>query len=544
MLTKLLTNKTFFYFSIALFFLLKLWHITHFHHLYPDKCRQLHAAYHIIEGKGNIHCEADTNNITKNVYWTEYGWPVGYALTLAKIQTIGGLTMLQADLFFDIFATFLLIVSILLLLQIIEYERKYQIILILFLAISFTPFHFLSSTCLISLALYLLAIDILLYQEKKGGRWEISAFVIGILLYLTLFFRYAYYPLLLLFPMYMGLKMWQESRINSYSFIDNVIRFLKNKALPFLKIQTFYILPILFLQKITLFYYPGEATGSTKSYAFLFQPTIYWGNLWKTDGFLIQSLFYISPIQMFLEKTKETELVSFVIAKIALLLTLIALFYYGKNLKSIWQTTLAQKSAYVVGFLTFLLNVGMLFIMALFIAPMEAGIFHNYTYIQETRYFAPTFIFLLLFVVSQVEKNTFFRYLLYATFLYAIVFTTYVFFQIEILQKKDFTGTYQYYYGNLAENITLLKQEKAAKPYERWLCTTLDDDSEKLFISIDIIPFEGNIVNYLQNHKIPQGTKLLLSEKETTDFPPNLLKDKHLDTICKKRFLLVGEVGL
>lgn len=541
MLTILSKNKFLFFFAIALLFLLRLWHITHFHHLYPDKCRQLHAAYHIIEGKGNIHCEADTNDITKNVYWTEYAWPVGYALTLAKMQAMGGLDMAQADLFFDIFATLLLIVSILLLLQIIEYERKHQMLLLLFLAISFTPFHFLSSTCLISLALYVLAIDALLCQEKKGFSLEITALLIGILLYLTIFFRYAYYPLMLLFPFYIGLKMWQENSGNSQSFWNNMTRFLKNKALYFIKIQVFYLLPILILQQITLFYYPGEATGSTKSYAFLFQPTIYWGNLWKTDGFLIQSLFYISPIQMFLEKTKEAELVSIIIAKIALLLTLIALYYYGKNLKSIWQTNLVQKPVYVVGFITFLLNVGMLFVMALFIAPMEAGIFHNYTYIQETRYFAPTFIFLLLFVCTQIEKNAFFRYLIYATFLYAIIFTTYVFSQIEILQKKDFIGTYQYYYDNLAENRVILKQEKAAKPYERWICTTLDDDSEKLFISIGIIPFEGNIVYYLQNHTIPEGVKLLLSQKEIENYPPNLLKDKQLDTICKKRFLLVGD---
>ena len=529
-----LTNSKLAYFVLIVFlFAARLWHIHHFHHLYPDNCRQIQNAFHIATGKGNVFCVADSNDISKDVCISEFAFPVGYAFLLAKTQQLLAIDGLATDYLIEIGATIFLLFTLLSLIRILEYEQKYSFLLLFFLAISFTPFHHLTACEQITLSLYLWAICAILYPINDKLSLFVTAFMVGILIFACTIFRFAYYPFIATFPLFLGYKMLQNRKKESKKYFVIILISLLIYGITFVC-----------LQQILAYNFPSETNPSAQKTAAIFahKITFYWQNLSKIDGFVIQNLFYLSPIHNLLAQSSRLNIFAILLSRGAFGLSLFMLYPY---MQSLWRHRKIQDASadfYRLGFVTGLVNIGMLFILSLFVAPMQAGILDNYTYMQETRYFAPTLFFVLFFMFSQLQTQAIYRYTVIVALVFAFLFTGYIFFQIHFLGKKELKGTYSYYHADLAENIALLKQEKAKYPAQRWVCATENNISERLFITIGLAVFEGNVSSYLQHHAIPANCAFVLTPQEIAKIAPYLLLNKKREVIAKGRFVLIRDI--
>lgn len=349
-------------------------------------------------------------------------------------------------------------------------------------------------------------------------------------MFFCVIYRYAYYPLLASFPIFTLYYHLQK-------YPNDTKKALVESAISVL----LYLLPIVILQQLSISLFPNEAGGSAQKTAAIFSQGIsfYWNNLGKTDGFFFQNLFFISPIISLLEKSTKGEVLAWSISKIGLIITLIIVYHYIKKRFSERTSDTISAHFYRIGLITGLLNIALLLILALLVAPMQAGILDNYTYIQETRYFAPTIFFVFFYFFAEIEHKAFYKYLFSASLLYATLFTAYVFVNIHLLGKKDFAGTYNTYNADLAENLALLEKAKALYPEQRWVCSTTENISQRLFVTIGIACFEGDVAHYLNTHALDKNTYLLLSKEEMQKLPSNLYLDKQKDTIAKGRFILL-----
>lgn len=506
------------YIVVFLFIAVKLWHIHHFHHLYPDKSRQIAAASQLLQGKGYLKCVADSSNLTQVHCEPESGWPVGYSLILSKTVQLTGWRWLFAAYVMDIAATLLLISALLfLVLRLLVLERKAKNLLLLFLTLSFTPFHYLSTTELAALACWLFALGCMLLYGRHGKL--LYLFGLSLCMIVAVFLRYAYLPILAVFPAYLMVKHCTSStcRLTPWAALKEfTLSFLRTYSLPL----SIYSLPIaLYLYLIQVFY-PTIEKG-VSGYEEVMSNGWLWGSILKTSGFLTETLFYITPFLIQLEKHPFYPFINGFSQLITILLLCFFVGHiYVQGFREGKQEVKANFDFYLLGLLTFVFSFGLLAYMSLTIYQPQGGIYDNYAFVQEARHHIAYAIVMLVFVWATQDRYKLLKIVNYFALLYGFIFTSYLFFQIDIQGKKDFKGTYNYYHGDFeAFAECLWAYKKQASGISHWATTLSLSERERILTGIGVYPLEIAAGSFLSQHSLPSHTALLLPSDEWEQLP-------------------------
>ncbi len=238
--------------------------------MYVDKMVQISEAKNLMIGNGLSNSAINSNDFTSisSNYVNKYA--PGYSLFIIPFYFIGGDYHL-ASIIMDVFFVVLLYLALILLLNCLDIPPKKQILLFVFLGISFTPFYHLSSTDLISMTFFQWAIYFTVrYLKDKAGYIGISALT-GFLLYLTGFIKYNYYPLMFSVPLAAFIIGYfnKEKQVKLFSVICGVVTMV-----------------LLLLQSIILKMFAGSM------FIIVDETGIFLRNLLRMDVFPFKSFFF------------------------------------------------------------------------------------------------------------------------------------------------------------------------------------------------------------------------------------------------------------
>ena len=260
-------------------------------------------------------------------------------------------------------------------------ENTYPVSAYLFVFyLIFTPtlLHPLPATDLLCLALLTSCIAILGKEPRACPTWHIL--LVGLLLVICGWIRFAYIPFMWLFPAVFGLYV------------------LRRKALEKTWPSLLYLLtfPVLFSLYTLLNPHPFPFLGEN-------QNRLFWNHLAHMDPFPLKALFYFNPshLSWLAEFSSLPEKFWEILGSIlstGILILVLRFWWIGWKKEGEWRQLLFLG---IVG-----VNVGVLIYMSL-TTPPETDWLPFWTFVMETRYYAPSqyvIILSLLYLASNSYK--------------------------------------------------------------------------------------------------------------------------------------------
>lgn|GEM_PF-3068899 len=375
-----------------------------------DRNQQVLATKLWYEGHGISVQSSHPEVLGEVVYVPLKGWPPGYSFLLLPAYLVVQ-DWVCAALLLHLLGILLLFGATHLLLRCFTpYLHQYTYpAFFSFWAISFTPFHYLLTTDIWALALFQLGLFLLLDCIRRiqlGGERDVSWIWLGLaatLASMAVYIRYAYYPLLLIQPLLLIALGILHARYWWRVLIGQI------------GITVMFIVPLWFGQQL----HTGSATYLADSVGE--GQMFYLEHLLNFDAFPIKAFCYISADAIIRKAGLSSAMViggirgGFFLLSLALIILMV---YIGfRHLRKFWHSP-QQTSIYSLWYLAALgimgLNVGLLLYLSLR-HPMqvfEDG--QSWTYLAESRYYAPTLLFIqmVVFTVLFQWKSRFYQYFL------------------------------------------------------------------------------------------------------------------------------------
>jgi hypothetical protein len=358
-----------------------------------DTAFQISQVQSFLKGKGFSISNVFANDISIIEYSTNGDFAPGYLWLAAPLMQVFSIKTSVAII--DVISITIFCLSYFAIAKLlVPYTHKLFLpVNLLMVVVLPTLFEFCAATDLLSLAFYLLTLYILLHtilsiETIKTYRLIYLTIGLSFCCFLTCFFRYAYYPFLAV-PL----------------FVLLVTSIVYNRKLY--KVGFLYIFIISSLLVLQLSFQGGDAyIKSRHSNSDLTQ--IHWGNLKQFDNFILNAFINESFFTTLLNKIGiSTGLAIVLQASITAGFSIVLIWgtinilrflkIYNKFSKSIVITPLTL--FYFIGIVTISVNILFLVALSLRYELYDWTPQIKWTYVQETRYYSPTMIFILLFTL-------------------------------------------------------------------------------------------------------------------------------------------------
>lgn len=491
---------------IAISLLLRINFEITYQDMYVDKMIQISEAKNLMIGNGLSNSAINSNDFTSisSNYVNKYA--PGYSLFIIPFHFITGDYHI-ASIIIDVFFMVLLYLALILLLNCLNIPPKKQILLFVFLGISFTPFYHLSSTDLISMTFFQWAIYFTVrFLKDKAGYIRISVLT-GFLLYLTGFIKYNYYPLMFSVPLAVFIIGYfnKEKQVKLFSVICGGVTMV-----------------LLLLQSIILKMFAGSM------FTIVDETGIFLRNLLSMDVFPFKSFFFYEGLLTSLFASRPyLETIYILIAAIFSLLVIIETIRYILK-KNIGNKTI--NNYLILGLSVLIINVMFLSFMSL-THKAQAWQTPPWTSVEETRYYSQSMLFIeiifLTFILFAQYKTKFqkiiYKSIVLLVFAYAGLYWLNNAYNIYV--KKDTRYTYQ---GMYKENIQITDAIIANTEKDKFTVFSSPDPqmNQFVFIFTDVQAINNNYAALLND-------TVMKTDKPVTLFIASPGKEKDLKNLKK-----------
>ncbi|MBX7240253.1 MAG: hypothetical protein K1X92_00795 [Bacteroidia bacterium] len=477
--------------------LVNIWHQEYFRNFKPDKCRQIHSAYQIQEGKGYSKCNTDSLTLKSEICSPELAWPAGYSYFLSAVNS-SVKDFYKTSMLIEYFALFGFYATFILLLLALETHRITLNFLLLFFTVSFSPIHYLTTTCLLSLISLMGTVIAFLYFEKEKLNGVLTGILMGIFMFLSTFFRFAYYPVTAGILFFLCWKIIETQNFKKYIAPALVFTFVY--GLLYFYAQSLYD------------YTPAKGALQIADFGKGFYPQ----NLLKADDFITKFFFFLNPVYTIIEGNSFGDYhhpFSYLLRIIGLTITfLITFIYIKKGIFSLFKEQSMSHSFNTLGLITLGTTVIPYLYLSLITIAFQVGTLANYTYVQETRYYAPLIPFIMIFVANYAfGKERFscsFRIGLGIATFTGVMMSSAIFYKV-MFSDTPLQGTYDYYYRRQIENYQTLTLEKAKYPNERWVYADSTQEPNPLIVLSGCEVYNGDFLKNIQGKNLPDNTFLI-----------------------------------
>lgn len=320
------------------------------------------AGIHLAQGKGITELMAQSDFPSSFQYVTLNAWPPAYSIGISIFYPLVGDAFL-ADQVMGGLGICLIFVSCYLIFvyRISDYKLSFPFLLLMvWWSFSFTPFHFLYNDEVWALGLLGLSTFCMLSRKQMGEWWIVGA--IGLLV-LAVFFRFAYFPFLIL------------------PWIVLIVQSPIHKFKPFHWPLPWYFSALLTIScLITLGAFSTPTHGQGRDYTISFEGN--WENLFAIDEFPLKALIYLDIGSLWqgysISSYSSATYVEAGVLILACILFLLIFFPVKRGDK-----------LSVIFLCIFFLNVGFLMVLSVLIPAEVHDHQYIWTYVAETRYFAP-----------------------------------------------------------------------------------------------------------------------------------------------------------
>ncbi|MCC5945680.1 MAG: hypothetical protein JJT94_12155 [Bernardetiaceae bacterium] len=316
-------------------------------------------------------------------------WAAGIAVCTAIIYPV-----FQDPIYISYFLSFIFILtfftSLAFLLVKLKIEHKHILLIMLFAGICYAPFRYVNISGLASLATLMVGVGGCFYWLQNENHNKpisvIKLILIGIILFLPSFFRFAYYPsgysLILAYCFY---RFVTKTKIN-----------IKNLA---------WVLGSLICFTGLQFYY--QASLETLNFLEnreMFERTrlLYLENLKLINPIVLNTFFpsstWLNKIPFF--STLSPSVVFIILHVLSAFILLFIVYHAFKYFAQ--KNVLAQKQLIIILFITAFCNWSFMFVLSLFYPAWEMGDLR--TFLTLERYLAPVSLFLILFIGLTYKK--------------------------------------------------------------------------------------------------------------------------------------------
>ncbi len=351
-----------------------------------DKVIQLSAAKNLLEGKNISRCYADPSDLSIDNYSTFSLWPYGYPLIASFVSVLTG-DLLRAGILLDIGAVILLIFVSLQLVWLLGVDRRGMMAVLLFLGFTHAPFCYITSTGLIALSFYMLAFWYSLRLLLRGEQHILKWVLLGSFLFLPSFFRYAYYPLVAPIPLTIHWIGWKTRRKSLIT--GSMISMITAGAL-------------IAAQAAVMKWNTGQYSCVSD-----YERGLFLHHLLHIDPFPIRALFHAHTLlwRLGLPPGSMLHKSALIVGSCAVL----GVIAFQMMKKRVWQFApedkeVLWKAFLMIGGLTVFLNITPLMFLSI-TCPPQSGWISFWTFVQETRYYAPSMLFIILFFVASVFRE-------------------------------------------------------------------------------------------------------------------------------------------
>jgi len=414
--------KVFLFVVIALSLALRMWHEVVYDDMYIDKLTQIATAKNLVSGNGFTVGGFGSGDFTLMSNFFSVKYAPAYSLFIIPFYFITGNFHLAAVMM-DIFFVLLLYLALIKLFICLEIPYKKQMIFFAFLGISFTPMYHLTSSDLISLAIYQWAVYFSIYFLKIKTKYFGLGILSGFLLFLTGASRYSYYPMIFALPFSVFIigKIKRDSVIKLFSVFSGV------SACVFL-----------LLQSIILKLLSGSAVRDLDETGFFLR------NLLSMDVFPFKSLFFYEGLEKVLFAFHPLLKTAYI---------LVAAFFSAWVVIEIFRFIMRKtmpdslhKDYLITGITVLMVNVFFLVFMSLTHKGQDWKD-PPWTFVEETRYYSQSMLFIavafLTFILfEQYQKKTskiIYKFLVFIVMFYAGAYWVNNIIKISLDKKHEYT---------------------------------------------------------------------------------------------------------
>ncbi len=383
---------------------------VHYEYIFPfnldDRPAQLGYAQSLLKGYGIGSIRADEQDLSKTIFTVSGNFAPAYPIFVAPLLYFTANPFI-ADWLLKIVIIIVFFYALYGIFSLLSKEVSIWafILLCCFWAVSPSPFRFFLSTDFHSLAFYFLSIYLFLKIISKYNSYShqtriTNAILLGISCFMCSFFRFSYYPFSFLIPFFwVLLSTISYKELKKYSFICLLTTSL------LIICQLFYQHQISAINFVNNRYADKLANNSE----------LYWANLAHFNIFTWASFFHASffNIRQYLDKSisfspnwYESEIYAKIIFTIVVVYLIIKGFTAFLKLKNSHSTN--YFILYLLGLFTILLNVSFIASLSIYYPPENTlNTFWNHTepffwtFASEARYFAPSVIFIQIFIFSM-----------------------------------------------------------------------------------------------------------------------------------------------
>lgn len=482
-----------------------------------DKAIQLAATFNFKHGHGIMLSMSNVSEFLRTEYTPFYGWPPGFTLILTPLYLlVDNLIMVNRmmDVFFIIVFFF---ASRSIINRLFESQRKEILAAFCLLStFSFSPYYYYTSTDLYALSIFVVSLSPIYDFLKGTKKGVVHSFLIAFLLCLSTSIRFAYLPLALIIPcvlILIGRK-------------DNNSSLAKNGLVTFL-------FSIVMVNGLYIFQKHYYGSGSYLEHSkFALHPE----NFLQTDPFIFKTYFFIDT---FVAKINSNNILKISLLSFEIIISSFILLFFMKDIYSrrLEKSTLINFE--ILSLSVFLTICGMLAFLSL-ISPTQSFTGESsWTYVKETRYYAPAIFFIQLFVSKMIfnpnKRSLTLLFKTFAIFSFSMSIIYFSFKHYKLIVKHDKEGTFNY---DLREPLALLQiLKKSNQQQQPIIVATKNETMGTLSILSNGIPV-SNYDSLLLHGKYLLSDKIIYLECEQ---PLNNLQKLFLSETKSKFIFSLGK---
>ena len=405
-----------------------------------DKAIQLAATFNFKHGHGILLSMANVSELLKIEYIPFYGWPPGFTLLLTPLYLLVDNLILVNRLMDVFFIILFFFASRSIINRLFENQRKEILAIFCLLStFSFSPYYYYTSTDLYALTIFVVSLSPIYDLVKGIKKGMLQSFLIAFLLCLSTAIRFAYLPLALIIPFVLILIGRKD---NNSSLVKNSFFTL--------------LFSIVMVSGLYLFqkYYYGSGSYLEHS-KFALHPE----NLLQTDPFIFKTYFFIDT---FVAKINSHNILKIAMLSFEIIISSFILLFF---IKDIYTRRLEKSTLFnfeILALTVLLVVCGMLTFLSL-ISPTQSFTGQSsWTYVKETRYYAPAIFFIQLFVSKMIfnpnKRSLTLLFKTFAIFSFSISIIYFSFKHYKLIVKHDREGTFNYDLKEPLELLQILKK--------------------------------------------------------------------------------------
>lgn len=353
----------------------------------------IHAAVdNLLSGNGLSFTTANPNDLSSILYQPMNEWPplVAYLVSFAKAITGSGTA---ADLLLMSIGMFLLLIILRSIFQLMQIGAKTQVLLWILIAANPDPFAHLGISDLYSALFMLWGVLFSLRFLQMPYATKAQIFIASIFFFLPAAFRYQYYPLIFIFPLFLLFTGWWKQQKHLYQS-------------GWLSLSVVFCL--LSFQVAMLYQETGSAAYIADEKGFYLQ------NLQWAYPFLAKSFLNISYIENKLLLIGKWTLVPYYLSIFTLSIALLAYCFVRvvrKAQNRFWnfeeeRSSLLISKLFLLSIIISILTL-LVFLSVLYSPQLNYG--SVFTYMREDRYFIVCSLLLLVYFGKLVDNLQFIK---------------------------------------------------------------------------------------------------------------------------------------